>query len=99
MWELFFSAIGQVLLIGVLIGAGLPAIFALGVRSLAYGAGGVAEVDHEAGHPIGKVGAAIAFAVVLAVIGLGLAIIISSGFGYVVSFEHIFPTFVKRGGH
>ena len=45
MWELFFSAIGQVLLIGVLIGAGLPAIFALGVRSLAYGAGGDAIQD------------------------------------------------------
>ena len=31
-----------------------------------------------------------------AVIAVGLAIIISSGFGYKVSFEHVFPTFIKK---
>ena len=38
----------------------------------------------------------VAPALVLAVIAVGLAIIISSGFGYKVSFEHVFPTFIKK---
>ena len=96
MMSLFFSAIGQVLLVGIIVGAGLPAIFALGVRSLAYGTGGSSEVDSASPHPIGKVLGIICFAIVVLVILLGLAIIISGGFGYQVSFEHIFPTFVKK---
>lgn len=31
---------GQVLLFGILLGAGLPTIFALGIRALSYGVGG-----------------------------------------------------------
>ena len=38
----------KVLLAGLVLGAGLPVLFALGIRSLAYGAGGDAEV-HEPG--------------------------------------------------
>ncbi|WP_040160871.1 hypothetical protein [Nigerium massiliense] len=95
MMQLFLTAIGQVLLIGVLIGAGLPAIFAFGIRFLAYGAGGDAEVSHEKPHPLGTVLGYLCIAIVLAVILLGIAIIVSSGFGYHVSFEHIIPTFKK----
>lgn len=97
MLPLFFNAIWQVLLIGLIVGAGLPAIFALGVKAMAYGVGGDAESDHAAGHPLGKVVGVLLFAVVLAAIALGIAIIVSSGFGYQVSFEHVFPTFVKKG--
>ena len=43
-----------------------------------------------------KVLAWVVFALVLAVIAVGLAIIVSSGFGYKVSFDHIFPTFIKK---
>lgn len=96
MAQLFFSAIGQVLLIGLIVGAGLPALFAVGVRALAYGAGGDAELDHAAPKPLGTLVGYLCFAVVLAVILLGIAIIVSSGFGYQVSFEHIYPTFAKK---
>lgn len=96
MLQSFFTAIWQVLLVGLVIGAGLPAIFALGVKSMAYGVGGDAEDDHAAGHPAGKVVGVLLFAVVIAAIALGIAIIVSSGFGYQVSFEHIFPTFVPK---
>ncbi|MFT4225949.1 hypothetical protein [Micropruina sp.] len=82
--------------VSVIIGAGLPALFAFGVRALAVGAGGSAEVSGDAGKPVMKLVAWITFALVLAVIAIGLAIIISSGFGYKVSFEHIFPTFIKK---
>ena len=50
----------------------------------------------EAGKPAMKIVAWLCFALVLAVIAVGLAIIISSGFGYKVSFEHVFPTFIKK---
>ncbi len=35
----------QVLFAALLLGAGLPAIFALGMKGLAYGQGGTAEVE------------------------------------------------------
>ncbi len=99
MLELFASSIGKVLGIGLIVGAGLPALFALGIKSMAYGVGGDAEVDHAAGHPVGKILGYLCFAIVLAAIAAGIAIIVSSGFGYSVSFEHIVPTFAKKGGH
>ncbi len=96
MLQLFGNAIGQVVAISILVGAGLPALFAFGVRALSIGAGGSAEVSGEAGKPAMKIVAWLCFALVLAVIAVGLAIIISSGFGYKVSFEHVFPTFIKK---
>ena len=91
----------QVLAIGLILGAGLPAVFALGIRSLAWGAGGEAEV-HESGvtgptpRPIGTVlGWALFVVVVLAAL-LGITFIVASGFGKALSFEHIFPTIVDK---
>ena len=36
----------RVLVVGLVFGAGLPAVYALGIRALAYGDGGDAEVSH-----------------------------------------------------
>lgn len=96
MFKLFFDAILMVLVVGVVVGAGLPAIFALGIKALAYGAGGDAEMSHEAGHPIGTVVGYLLFAVVLAVIAMGISIVVSSGLGYAVNFSHVIPTFHKK---
>jgi hypothetical protein len=91
----------KVLLAGVLLGAGLPALFALGIRSLAYGAGGEAEV-HESGvtarpaRPIGTVVGWVLFLIVLAGVVLGITFIVASGFGKALSFEHIYPTIVNK---
>lgn len=92
----FFTDIWQVLAIGLVLGAGLPAIFAVGIKSMAYGVGGDAEADHAAPHPVGRIGGYACFAIVLLAIALGIAIIVSSGFGYKVSFEHILPVFVEK---
>jgi hypothetical protein len=86
----------HVLLAGLILGAGLPAVFALGVKSLAYGTGGVAEVDGGAPHPVGKLLAGICFGIVLLGVALGITIIVSSGFGKEVSFEHVYPTLVDK---
>lgn len=97
MMNLFATAVWQVALVSVVIGAGLPALFALGIKSMAYGVGGDAEISHESGHPVGKIVGYLIFALVLAFILMGIAIIVSSGLGMKVSFEHIYPTFVPKG--
>ena len=96
-WGLFFNAIGQILLVCVIVGAGLPAIFALGVRWMAEGAGGAAEVGSDVKPKPGfKVLGVLAFAIVLVVILMALAIIVSGGFGYAVDFSHVIPTFHRK---
>lgn len=97
MLGLFLSSIWKVLAVSLIIGAGLPALFALGVRSMAYGVGGDAEVDHAPAHPVGKAMAILCFAVVLAAVALGITIIVAGGFGKSVSFEQLYPTLVDKG--
>ena len=70
------EAIWKVLLASIVLGAGLPAVFALGIRSLAWGTGGAARSADGSGtariaatgtgNPAGKVIAAILFLVILA---------------------------------
>lgn len=86
----------KVLLVSLLLGAALPALFAVGVRSTAMGVGGDAEVDHARPHPIGRYLAALCFLVVLTGVALGITIVVASGFGKAVSFEHIYPTIVSK---
>ena len=87
----------QVLFAAVLLGAGLPAIFALGMRSLAYGAGGTAEIAVESKpRPVGKVLAAVCFGVVVVAILLGISWIVGTGMGYTLVFDHLIPAFRKK---
>jgi hypothetical protein len=87
----------KVLAVGLVLGAGLPLIFALGIRSLAYGAGGTASVRRTDGsparpHPVGGALGVLCFAVVLAAVALGITFVVASGFGKTLSFTHIYPT-------
>lgn len=84
----------HVLLAGLLLGAGLPAIFSLGIRALSYGAH--QNVDDHTPHPFAKVVAGFAFGVVLLAIALGIGVIVSHGMGYELSFAKIYPTFVPK---
>lgn len=97
--HLLFDGAWRVLVWGLLLGAGLPLLFALGIRTLAWGTGGDAEVSSDgtaaSPHPIGRVVSTLIFALVVVVVGLGLATIVATGFGKTVSFEHGYPTFVK----
>ncbi|WP_229076572.1 hypothetical protein [Actinoplanes sp. DH11] len=91
----------KILLAGLLLGAGLPAVFAVGIRSMAYGAGGDAEA-HATGtpgprpHPAGRIGAYACFAVVLLAVALGITFVVATGFGKELSFEHIYPTLTGK---
>ena len=90
----------KVLTIGLLLGAGLPLVFALGIRSLAWGEGGTATGGHGTAvatpNPLGRPLAYLCFALVVLAIALGITVIVSSGLGKMVSFEHVYPTVVDK---
>ncbi|WP_238011155.1 hypothetical protein KZZ52_22335 [Dactylosporangium sp. AC04546] len=83
----------KVLVVSLVVGAGLPTLFALGVRSLAYGAGAVGD---RPARPAGTVIGWLCFAVVLLGVALGITYIVASGLGKTLSFEHIFPTIADK---
>ncbi len=76
----------QVLLVGLLLGAGLPMVFALGIRALSYGVGGVADIEAHEPHLIGKVLAGLCFTIVIAAVLAGVGAIVASGFGWEFGF-------------
>lgn len=87
----------KVLIAGLILGAGLPMMFALGVRSLAFGAGGDAKIaGGSRGNPLGKLLAIVCFAIVVAGIATGISLIVASGMGMKLSFEHVIPMFVPK---
>jgi hypothetical protein len=91
----------KVLLASLVLGAGLPILFGLGIRSLAWGAGGDAEAhtDGAAGpkaNPIGTALGWLCFLIVVLGIALGITYIVATGFGKTLSFEHLYPTIVNK---
>ena len=80
----------RVLLAGLALGAGLPILFALGIRSIAWStAGPTPRVS-------GRVAGYGLFAIVLLGIALGITFIVATGFGKALSFEHLYPTIVPK---
>lgn len=67
------NSLWQVVAVGLLFGAGLPALFALGLRSLAAGA----NSETGAGEPTvaGRIGAAVCFAVIVAAVFGGILLL------------------------
>jgi hypothetical protein len=93
---LAFDGAWKVLLASLVLGAGLPVIFALGVRARACAAGGGVVEGHQERHPIGNVLAVLCLLLVLGGVALGITIVVASGFGKAVSFQHIYPTIVSK---
>jgi len=96
MLTLLGQGLWPVLWIGILLGAGLPALFALGIRFAAAGAGGDAELDHAAPKPAMTALGWLCFALVALAIVTGIAIIVSSGFGAKLDFGQFPPQFVSK---
>jgi hypothetical protein len=94
------EAIWKVLLWSVILGAGLPAVFALGVRSLAWGSSAEGEasgtVTMGGGNPAGKVVAGILFLIVLYCVAAAIVFIIATGKGDDISFTHVIPTIKEK---
>lgn len=95
MLPLFFSAAGQVAVVAVLLGAGLPVLFAVGVRFFAVA--GAPDASGGLPAPLLRGIGVVCFALVVTAVALGLSIIIATGLGQSVSFEHGLPTFVPKG--
>ncbi len=75
-----FAAIWQVLVVGLVLGAGLPALFALGMLSLSRGrmagADGHLRTDAPPVSSLGKIGAIVCFGLVVLVALFGIAVIV-----------------------
>ena len=90
----------KVLLVALVLGAGLPTMFAFGVRALAWGTGGDAEI-HESGvvlkpHPLGRVVAYTLFGIVVLSVLLGVGYILAHGLGMTITFDGIVPVFTSK---
>lgn len=91
----------RILLIGLVLGAGLPALFAVGIRTMAWGTGGEAEI-HDSGvapkpHPVGRWIAYLLFAVVIAAVLMGIGYIVAHGLGMTITFNGLLPVFTPKG--
>jgi hypothetical protein len=79
-----FDALWQVLLVGLLLGAGLPALFALGLRSLntgrtvtvGTGGGGGSLDENSKPSALGLTGAVVCFTILIAAVLFGIVVII-----------------------
>jgi hypothetical protein len=99
MFSLFLQDAWKILLYSLVLGAGLPIVYTLGIRSLALGHGGSSEPEggREASRStIGRVLAVICFTLVLAGVALGLLYVVAAGQGKELSFDHIYPTMVPK---
>jgi hypothetical protein len=96
MLDLFVDAVWKVILAGLVLGAGLPALFALGVRFTATGSPDGLLVAGTAPRPAYRVLGIACFVVVAVLVALGITVIIAAGLGKTVSFEHVFPTLVPK---
>lgn len=95
MFSLFLESAWKVAVAGLVLGAGLPAVFALGVRFSAAGTGAT-EVPASRGRGGYQVLGGVCFLLVALAIALGITIVVASGFGKTVSFEHVYPTVVAE---
>jgi hypothetical protein len=99
-YDLKFAAetIWKVALASLILGAGLPVLYASGIRSLAWGSGGDAEVTHARPNPLGKILAGVIFLIVAYAIVSGIVYIIATGKGsnYDITFQNLIPEIQKK---
>ena len=96
--NLFLDAAWKVLVWSLVLGAGLVAVFAVGVRVLVPDE---ATVDGDgtasrSGNPVRVALATACFLVAAAGVALGLTYIVAAGQGKVLSFDHGYPTLVPK---
>ncbi len=77
------NALWKIIIVGLLAGAGLPVVFAVGIRALALPSGrhpvtATPRYRVRGGSTLGLVVGAVCFAVVLAAIGMGIYLIVAA---------------------
>ncbi len=86
----------KVLAAGLVLGAGLPVIYAFVVRGLAMAKGNGAVVGVQQAKPFGKILAWVLLLVILLAVAYGISFIVATGLGKAVSFDHVIPWFVDK---
>lgn len=100
--QLALNGAWRVLLASLVLGAGLPVLYAVGIRALSMGTSGDQAIIGESGvtaprsRPAGKLLGGLCFAIVLVAVAVGITFIVATGSGKTISFEHIYPTIVKK---
>lgn len=74
-----WGALGQVVVAGLLVGAGIPALFALGLRLLSVPDGGAADGAVARPGLARRIGGLTCFAVVVAAVVAGIVFLVSGG--------------------
>jgi hypothetical protein len=97
--KLLLEGAGEVLVAGIVFGAGLPVVYALALRVLTLGATSYAGPDgdiHSTPRMSSRLFSGVLIAVVVAGVLLGLMIIVATGFGKEVTFDTIYPTLTDK---
>jgi hypothetical protein len=97
--KLLFEGAGEVLVAGLVFGAGLPVVYALALRVLTIGSTSSAGPDgdiHSTPRMSSRLFSGLLIAVVVAGVLLGLMIIVATGFGKEVTFDTIYPTLTDK---
>jgi hypothetical protein len=92
------DATWRILLIGILLGAGLPALFAVGVRALTWG---MVDSDIDDGAKLrptvaGRLVAYTMFAIVVLCVLSGVGYIVAHGLGIAITFNGVIPVFTPK---
>lgn len=90
MTHLFLDSAWRVALWGLALGAGLPLLFAVGVRQTA------GRSNEQEPSLAAKVAGGVCYLLVAFAVVSGLMIIVAAGIGKDVSFAHVFPTFTAK---
>lgn len=93
MWPTVLDDAWRVLVAGLVLGAGLPILFALGVKSRAWANG---DLPGRAANPAGRVIAALLNTVVVLAIAIGLGYIVAHGLGYTLVWTGGVPSFTHK---
>ena len=97
--SLALKGASNVLFAGLVFGVGLPVIYALAMRALTIGASVDTDPDgtprlHQTASS--KAITALLLAVIVGGVALGITIIVASGLGKVVTFDHVIPMLVDK---
>lgn len=87
MLHLFLESAWKVAAAGVLLGAGIPFLFAIGIRETV----GTGDTPSRPS-PVRLTVGVVCFLVVIGCVAAGLTVIVASGLGKQVSFDHVYPT-------
>ncbi|HOF64471.1 MAG TPA: hypothetical protein PLL54_09220 [Dermatophilaceae bacterium] len=86
----------KVLAAGLVLGAGLPLLYAFAVKGMAMANGAGAILGETTKKPAGKVLMWVCLLVILLAASYGISFIIATGIGKTVTFDHVIPWFVDK---